>query len=53
MSKLFSFLGATILGYVGWFIGARVGITTAFVVSMVGTGVGIYYGRLIARNYGA
>ncbi|HKN57543.1 MAG TPA: hypothetical protein VJV97_01745 [Gemmatimonadaceae bacterium] len=53
MSKLFSFLGATILGYVGWFIGAKVGITTAFMVSMVGTGVGIYYGRLIARNYGA
>jgi len=53
MGKLFSFLGATILGYVGWFIGAKIGITTAFVLSMVGTGVGMYYGRLIARNYGA
>jgi hypothetical protein len=52
MGKLFSFVGATILGYVGWYIGAKVGITTAFIVSMVGTGVGMYYGRLIARNYG-
>src|SRR2546430_2762402 len=53
MGKLFSFLVATILGYVVWFIGAKIGITTAFVLSMVGTGVGMYYGRLIARNYGA
>ena len=53
MNKLFSFLGATILGYVGWFIGAKVGITTAFIVSMVGTGMGMYYGRKIARHYGA
>jgi hypothetical protein len=53
MSKLFSFLGATIGGYAGWFLGARIGITTAFMLSMVGTGIGIYYGRLLARNYGA
>ncbi len=53
MSKLFSFLGATIGGYAGWFLGARIGFTTAFMLSMVGTGVGIYYGRRIARNYGA
>ena len=53
MSKLFSFLGATIGGYAGWFLGAKIGFVTAFMLSMVGTGVGIYYGRLIARNYGA
>ena len=53
MSKLFSFLGATIGGYAGWFLGAKIGFTTAFMLSMVGTGVGIYYGRLIARHYGA
>lgn len=53
MSKLFSFIGATVLGYVGWFAGARVGITTAFILSMVGTGVGMYYGRKIAQNYSA
>lgn len=53
MAKLFGFLGATIGGYAGWFIGARVGFTTAFILSMVGTGIGIYYGRRIASNYGA
>jgi hypothetical protein len=53
MGKLFSFIGATIGSYAGWFLGARVGFTTAFMLSMVGTGIGIYYGRLIARYYSA
>ena len=53
MGKLFSFVGATIGSYAGWFLGAKVGFTTAFMMSMVGTGIGIYYGRMIARNYGA
>jgi hypothetical protein len=53
MGKLLSFVGATIGGYAGWFAGAKIGFTTAFMLSMVGTGIGMYYGRLIARNYGA
>jgi hypothetical protein len=53
MGKLFSFIGATIGGYAGWFAGAKVGFTTAFILSMVGTGLGMYYGRKIANNYGA
>jgi hypothetical protein len=28
-----------------------VGITTAFVLSMVGTGIGMYLGARIARDY--
>lgn len=51
MGKVFSFIGATIGSYAGWALGATVGMTTAFMVSMVGTGIGIYYGRLIAKNY--
>ena len=51
MGKLFSFIGATIGGYAGWALGATVGLTTAFIFSMVGTGIGIYYGRRIASNY--
>lgn len=53
MGKVFSFIGATIGGYAGWALGARVGFTTAFMVSMVGTGIGIYYGRRLAQYYGA
>ena len=53
MEKVFSFIGATVGGYAEWALGATVGTATAFIVSMVGTGIGIYYGRRIARNYGA
>jgi hypothetical protein len=53
MGKLFSFIGATVGSYAGWAIGARVGFTTAFMVSMVGTGLGIYYGRRLAKYYEA
>ena len=53
MGKLFSFIGATVGGYAGWALGAPVGITTAFIVSMVGTGIGMYYGRKIAQHYSA
>lgn len=51
MSKLFMFVGSTIGSYAGWWIGAHVGFMTAFAVSMVGTGAGIYYGRQVAQHY--
>ncbi len=51
MRKLFSFIGATIGSYAGWALGAPVGMTTAFMVSMVGTGLGMYFGHRIAKNY--
>lgn len=53
MGKLFAFIGSTIGGYIGWALGARFGFTTAFMVSMVGTGLGIYYGRRVAQYYDA
>ena len=53
MGKLFSFVGATVGSYAGWALGAREGFTTAFIVSMIGTGIGIYYGRRLARAYEA
>jgi hypothetical protein len=51
MEKLLGFIGATALGSVGWWAGERMGVMTAFVVSMVGTGVGLYLGRRVARDY--
>ena len=53
MLKLYSFIGATVGSYAGWAIGSPVGFTTAFMVSMVGTGFGIYFGRRVAKHYGA
>jgi hypothetical protein len=53
MTKLLALIGATIGSYAGWWCGARVGIMTAFALSMVGTGAGIYYGRKLAQHWGA
>ena len=53
MTKLLGFIGATIGGYAGWAVGALGGMFLAFVVSMIGTGVGIYYGRRLAQHLGA
>ena len=53
VSKLLVFVGASIGGYAGWALGAPVGIMTAFVVSVVGTGVGIYAGRRLSQELGS
>ncbi len=37
--------GATIGGWIGWWLGSFVGPMTAFLVSGVGTAVGLYYTR--------
>jgi uncharacterized membrane protein YeaQ/YmgE (transglycosylase-associated protein family) len=52
MTKLLGLVGATAGGAIGGWIGAQLGGTmTAFVLSMVGTGAGMYGGARIARHY--
>jgi hypothetical protein len=53
MSKLLGFAGAMIGGYVGWWLGSYVGVMTAFFVSIIGTGVGLYAGRRFGQRYQA
>jgi len=48
MNNLLGFVGATLLGSIGWWMGERVGFMTAFILSMIGTGVGMYAGRRLA-----
>jgi hypothetical protein len=48
--KLFIFVGATIGSYVGWALGAHAGIMTAWMLSMLGTGAGMYAGHRTARQ---
>ena len=52
MKKVMGFLGATAGGGIGWWLGAHVGFMTAFMLSMVGTGAGIYAGNRVANYYG-
>jgi uncharacterized membrane protein YeaQ/YmgE (transglycosylase-associated protein family) len=51
MGKLLGFIGATVGSSIGWWAGARVGIMTAFLVSVVGTGVGIYAAHRVNDHY--
>jgi hypothetical protein len=46
-------LGAFIGGTVGWYAGALVGTGTAFVLSMVGTAVGVYAAKQFQARLGA
>ncbi|MDH3495551.1 MAG: hypothetical protein OER21_02195 [Gemmatimonadota bacterium] len=48
--KLFAWIGAALGGALGWWAGAHVGVMTAFLLSVVGTGVGVYAGRRIAAR---
>jgi hypothetical protein len=48
MGKLLGFVGASVVGSIGWWMGAPVGFMTAFFLSMIGTGVGMYAGRRLA-----
>jgi hypothetical protein len=48
MGKLLGFVGASLAGSIGWWMGAPVGFMTAFFLSMIGTGLGMYAGRRLA-----
>jgi hypothetical protein len=50
MARLFGFIGMTIGGWIGWWIGAFVSIFTAFLVSIVGTGIGLYYAQRASKR---
>jgi len=45
-------LGAFIGGTIGWYLGDLVGTTTAFVLSMVGTAVGVYFAKSLKAKLG-
>lgn len=51
MRKILDFLGMTLIGSLGWWLGAFVGMGTAVLLSSVGTGVGLYLSRRFARDY--
>lgn len=45
MRGIFTILGSVVLGGIGWTLGAHIGIGTALVLSCIGSGFGIYWGR--------
>lgn len=51
MVKLGGFIGATVAGYAAWYLVDGFGFMTAFIVSTIASGVGMYYGAKIAKRY--
>ena len=48
VTKIIVMLTTTVGSALGWWLGARLGIMTAFVLSMIGFGVGMWAGRKLA-----
>ena len=51
MKGFLNFFGMSVGGWIGWALGAPVSIFTACMVSMVGTGVGLYYTQRAIRRF--
>ncbi|HVS75599.1 MAG TPA: hypothetical protein VHE11_01615 [Steroidobacteraceae bacterium] len=51
MRGIFSTIGTFLVGTVGWAVGQRVGLGTAVVLSAIGSGVGLYYGRKLFDHW--
>lgn len=51
MKRLLDLIAMSAGGWIGWMIGAWVSVFTAFLVSVVGTGVGLYVARRITKHY--
>ena len=50
MKGILNFIGMTIGGWLGWTLGAQVSIFTAYIVSVVGTGLGLYGAIRITKH---
>jgi len=51
MCKFCIFIGMTVFGSVGWWLGEKAGFMTAFLVSSAGSMVGIYVGWRVYRDF--
>lgn len=50
MKRILDLIAMSVGGWLGWMIGAPVSIFTAYVVSVVGAGVGLYAARRVMRG---
>jgi hypothetical protein len=50
MKSLLNLIGMSVGGWLGWIIGAQVSFFTAFIVSVIGTGLGLYLTQRTVRR---
>lgn len=51
MNRLLNFLGMMLGGYAGWYLGEPISFFTAFILSMVGTGAGLWGAIWFTHRY--
>lgn len=51
MSRILSLCGMFVGGWAGWALGIRIGLFTAFAVSLIGTGAGLYAANRITHHF--
>jgi hypothetical protein len=51
MRKLLILIGVTLLGWMGWWLGARFGLMTGYILSGIGSMAGAYLGWRLHRDY--
>jgi hypothetical protein len=45
MRRIFATVGTFVVGTLGWALGQHVGIGTGMILSAIGSGFGLYWGR--------
>lgn len=50
LKKVLDFVGLSVGSWLGWTLGATVSIFTAFIVSVVGMGAGLYAVRRLTKS---
>jgi hypothetical protein len=51
VKRLVGFIGMTVGGWLGWFVGSRISFFTGLLVSIVGSGVGMYAVQRWLRDF--
>jgi len=51
MKRILSLCAMSLGGWLGWAVGMRIGLVTACIVSVIGSGVGLYAAARITSHY--
>jgi hypothetical protein len=51
MKKFIMIICITVFSWLGWWIGAKIGIMTGYIISVIGAMAGVYVGWRINRDY--
>jgi hypothetical protein len=51
VKRVLDVVGMSIGGWLGWTAGASISLFAAFIVGVVGTGLGLYAARRLARGW--